>query len=442
MKKSNLIFAVCTSLLLVFSSAHAQRKNDACDKTKPRRTPAMKEAVYRELGKAAELAAPEAEKGKPEPKPNLNGALEILRRVEKKCEGDACNKYEKASIYNYFGWIYYAKEDMRNSIKYYSLLVQQSPDIPHGLEVQTLSTLAKLNMQEERFDEALKFLNKWMEASCEPDSEMFQLRANIHYFRDDKVNSLKDITKAVQMEESAGKIPKESWWGLQKALLLDKEDYRTALPILIKMVREYPKVPTWDQLSTVYGILEQEDNQRNALDALYSMGGFTKENQYIKLAYLYIGAEYPWKGAKLLQEGLDKKIIKATSNNLRTLAQAYAAAQEIDKSIPVMERAAASSDSGDIYAQLIGLYLNKDDFNKAIASGKKAIEKKNLRRPGEVHLNMGIAYFEQKKFDSAVSAFKKAKEYDSTARLASNWQRHAENEKERVRRLKEAMGET
>src|SRR5690606_54302 len=154
----------------------------------------------------------------------------------------------------------------------------------------------------------LLYINKWMAASCNEDAEMYQLRSNINYFRDDKINALKDITKAVSMEEAAGKTPKEAWWSLQKALLLEKEDYRASLPILIKLVRHYPKISNWDQLASVYGILEQEDNQRHALDALHEMGGFTKENQYVNLAYLYLGADYPWKAAKLIQEGIDKKI--------------------------------------------------------------------------------------------------------------------------------------
>ncbi len=443
LKNTKLVSAVLTSSLLVLSAAQTQaQKRPECDSSQPRRTPAMSEKVYKELGKAAEFASPEAEEGKPAPEPDFASALKILQAVERKCEGDSCNKYEKASIYNYFGWVYYATEDINNSIKYYSMLVKQAPEIPHGLELQTLSTLAKLNLQEERYNDSLKYINMWMEASCKEDAEMFQLRSNIHYFRNDKVNALKDITKAVSMEEAAGKVPKEAWWTLQKALLLDKEDYRASLPILVKLVRHYPKIAAWDQLASIYGILEQEENQRSALDALYAMDGFTKENQFVNLAYLYLGADYPWKAAKLLQEGLDKKIVKESSQNLRTLAQAYAAAQEIDKSIPVMEKAAASADNGDLYGQLVALYLNKDNFDKAISSGNKAIEKKNLRRPGEVHLNMGIAYFEQKKFESAVKAFKKAKEYDSTARLAANWQRHAESEWDRERRLAEAMGNT
>lgn len=421
--------------------AFAQNRPE-CDSSQPRRTPAMSEKIYKDLGKAAELASPEAPEGQPAPQPDYRGALDVLKRVEKKCADGACNKYELASIYNYYGWVYFSLEDVGSAIKYYVKLADQAPDIPQGMELQTLSSLAKLFLQEERYNDSLKYINKWIAASCKEDSEMYQLRSNIHYFRDDKVNALKDITKAVQMEESAGNTPKEAWWSLQKALLLDKEDYRSSLPILVKMVRHYPKFATWDQLSSVYGVLEQDKNQRNALDALYTMGGFTKESQYVNLAYLNIGADYPWKAAKLLQEGIDKKIVKASTRNLQTLAQAYAAAQEIDKSIPIMEKAAAGADDGDLYSQLVVLYLNKDNYKKAIASGNKAIEKKKLRRPGEVHLNMGIAYFEQKKYESAVKAFKKAKEYDATARLAANWQRHAEVEADREKKLKAAMGET
>ena len=421
------------------AQAQTQTKKHCQDDGQPRRTPAMSEKIFKDLSKVTALAQPEAEEGQPEPQPDFPGAKRELDKVLDRCIKNECNKYEMASIYNYMGWISFSLNDTLGAIKAYELLVAQVPEIPQGLELQTYLTLGKLALQEEKLDTSLKYVNKWIAASCTEDAEVYQLRSNIHYFKNDKVNALKDITRAVKMVEDKGQTPKEAWWNLQKALLLEREEYRTALPVIIKMIRHYPKFQSWDQLSSIYGILEQETNQRHALDALYQMGGFTKENQYINLAYLYIGADYPYKGAKILQEGIDKKIVKANSRNLQTLAQAYAASQELDKSIPVMEKAAASADNGDLYAQLVSLYLGKDNFSKAISSGKKAIEKKNLRRAGEVHLNMGIAYFEQKKFEAAVSSFKKAKDYDATSRLADNWMRHAASEWDRDTKLKEAM---
>jgi len=428
--------------LNIGAEVFAQSKKDRCNKKskEPRRTPAMSEKVFKDLAKVAALAQPEAKKeGDPLPEPNFPGAKRELDKVKNRCIKNECNKYEMASIYSYMGWVSFSLNDTAGAIKAYELLVAQVPEIPEGLELQTYLTLGKLALQEEKLDISLKYVNKWISASCNVDADIFQLRSNIHYFKDDKVNALKDINRAVKMVEDKGKVVKQPWWNLQKALLLEKEDYRGALPVIIKMIRHYPKYQTWDQLASVYGILEQESNQRHALDALHAMGGFTKESQYINLTYLYLGAEYPYKAAKIMQEGINKKLVKSTSSNLRTLAQAYATSQEIDKSIPVMERAAASADNGDLYAQLVSLYLNKDNFKKAISSGKKAIDKKKLRRAGEVHLNMGIAYFEQKKFESAVNAFKKAKEYDATSRLAENWMRHANSEWERDVKLKEAL---
>ncbi|SMF54964.1 Tetratricopeptide repeat-containing protein [Alteromonadaceae bacterium Bs31] len=398
-----------------------------------RALPGISEAFFKKLGKVADLASPPEDKNGKAPEPDFRGALKELQKIEKGCS--KCNQYEMAQIYNYYGWIYYSLEDYSKSVQNYKKVVQQSPMIPWGLELQTIYTLAQLEFSQERYKESVALLNKWMGLSNTVGASVYNLKSSICYQMDDKKGSLAHINIAVKMIEEKGQVAKEPWYSLQRALYLEKEDYRSALPILVKMVRHYPKESYLQQLAAIYGMLEQEKKQLGVLDATYLSDGLDKEQQLLNLSYLMIQNEYPYYAAKVLEKGMKDKVVKRSERNLETLAKAWGQSQEKKKAIPVMAEAASMSDTGDLYVLLLGLYLDIDNNKKAIEAGKKALKKGKLKRPGELHLNMGVAYVELKNYESAIKAFEKAKEYKRTKKFAESWLQHAKQELYRQEQL-------
>lgn len=418
-----------TLILAVSANAAAQAQ-----KQETRKTPAMSESIYKELGKAAELAAPPEELNK---EPDFARAMEVLRKTERDCK-DKCNKYELASIYRYMGWVAYSLEDTKAAIRYYQQVIAQSPEIPLGIELESLKTLAQLTFSEERYDDALNYLNKWISMADEIGSDIYYLKAMICYSKEDMRCALENIDIAVKMVESRGNVAQENWYNLQRALYQNKEDYRTALNIMEKLVRHYPKKSYWVQMGSLYGVLERERDQLQAMDVTYLMNGFDREQQLVNLAYLYLGAEVPYKAAKIIQKGMNDKIISKNEKNLELLGRALYMAQEVDDAIPVMEQAAGKADNGDLYGQLVAMYLDRDQNQKAITAGNNAIKKGKLDRPGDVHLNMGRAYLELKKYDDAIASFVKSAKIKETEKLAQSWKTHAEREKSRAEQLAKA----
>ncbi len=422
------------------SAAYAKRnaacnviKTDAAGKPKEKRKlPGISEAFFKKLGKVADLASPPEEDKR---QPNFPGALKELQKIEKGCVKSKCNQYEMAQIYNYYGWIYYSLEDYGNSVKFYQKVVDQSPMIPWGLELQTIYTQAQLEFSQERYEPSVKLLNKWMKSSDTVGANVYNLKASICYQMDDKKGALDHINIAVKKIEDKGQVAKEPWYSLQRALYLEKEDYKSALPILIKMARHYPKNSYYQQLGAIYGMLEQEKRQLGVLDATYLAKGLEKEQQLLNLAYLMIQNDYPYYAAKVLEKGMKDKLVKRTERNLETLGKAWGQAQEKKKAIPVMTEAAAMSDTGDLYVIVLGLYLDLDNNKKAVEAGKKALKKGKLKRPGELHLNMGVANFELKNYKSAIKSFEKAMEYKKTKRFAESWLNHTKRELYRQEQL-------
>jgi len=398
-----------------------------------RKLPGLSETFYKKLTKVTALAAPEADKNGVTPPADFRGALAELKKIEKGCT--KCNQYELAQVYNYYGWIYYSLEETENAIEYYDKVIAQSPNISWGLELQVRFTLAQLQFSLENYPDALKRLNEWMSLSETIGDDVYYLKSSICYQMDDKVCALKAINTAVKMVEGKGKIAKEAWYSLQRALHLEKEDYRAAEPVLLKMVRHYPKHSYHHQLASVYGILEQIDKQLAVLEASYISGGLNREQQLLNLAYLMLQNDYPYRAGIILAKGMKDKIVERTEKNLETLAKSWSLSQEKRKAIPVMAEAAKLSDDGDLYGVLMGLYLDVDDSENAIKAGKDALKKGDLDREGDINLNIGVAYMELDKFSDAITYFKKAKKDKRTKRFAESWLAHAEREEYRQKQL-------
>lgn len=391
---------------------------------KTRKTPAMRESAFKYLGKAQEAADAQ----------NWQAALAALKEME--AGKDKLNGYEAAQMYYFYGYVYYSMEKYPQAITYYKKVLQQGEEnLPVALEVGTLLTVAQLYFVTEDYKSAIDYLNRWFKVSDSVNADSYALRAQAYYQLGDNNKALADIGQAVSMYEKEGKVPKENWYGLQRFLYYDKNDYKQVTNILEKLVKHYPKGEYYKQLAGMYGELKREDDMLHMMEAAYIAGALQKEKELLNMAYLFMGAETPYKGAKVIDKGMKEKKIERTSKNLETLAQAYQMAQELQKSIPELEAAASMSDKGEIYSRLASIYLDLDKNEKAVDMGAKALKKGDLKRPDQLYIVLGMANANLKKYDDSLKYFKKALDDKRSEKFAKQWITFVESEQERERQL-------
>lgn len=407
-----------------FGAAYAQEaKKKPAQKT--RKTPALSQKVFKKLETPNQLINPE--KGEPD----YRGALKLLNEINI----DKFNRYEKAQVYNLKGYAYYSLEDYRNAIKEYKLLLSMSPDIPLGLEVQILYTVGQLQFVLEDTVAAEKTLEKWMSVAPIIGADAHAMLGQVYYTNKKTSKAINSINTAVEMYDKKGKTPKENWFQILSALYYDKNDTKKVIGILERLVRLYPKATYWRRLAGMYGLDNREKDQLYAYDAVYQMGGLTKEKELMNLAYLYMGEDVPYMAAKIMKKGLADKIIEPTSKNLEVYATALRMSQEIKKSIPVMEQAASKSDGGDLYARLAGIYLDSDNNKKAVEVGEKALKKGGVKRKDQLYITLGMANANQKRYSAAIKHFKEAAKDKRSKKFANGWIKYCQNELERERKL-------
>ena len=158
------------------------------------------------------------------------------------------------------------------------------------------------------------------------------------------------------------------------------------------------------------------------------------------MAYLYLGADTPYRAAKILQKAIDKKQIAATSKNYELLGNALRSSQELERAIPAMARAAELSDSGELWARLANVYLDSDNYAGAADAARTALGKGKLRRPDSTRIVLGMALFNLDKLPEARAQFVLAAGDDRSKKMARDWIKYLDNEVQRRKSLQDGLG--
>lgn len=406
-------------------SVFAQSDKAEKPKYKTKKSYSLRQPVYKDFAKVQEKTDAN----------DWSGALLVLKEIEKKSQ--KYTSFEKANLWNYYGWVYYSLENYKQAIRYYEKVLAEE-ELSDALQLGTLYTLAQLLFVQEDYRNAIAKLEEWMRIQPIVGADAYVLLAQGYYQLNDMKSALKNINIAVDKYENRAepKVPKENWYTLQRAIYFDQGNNKKVIEILHKLVRYYPKATYWKQLSGMYGAEEQTKNQLHSLETAYLMGALDKEKELMNLAYLFMGEDVPYKAARVIEKGIKAGQIEETSKNLEVLATAWRLAQDVKKSIPQMEKAAQKSDKGDLYARLAGIYLDNDEYKKAIDSGAKAIKRGGVKRSDQLQIVMGMANANLKQYKAAIKQFEQAAKDKRSERFAKQWIEFAKNELKREESLK------
>lgn len=397
--------------------AQVKAKNKQFEK---RKLEGMAESVAKKVQEAYDLLQPPEGKGKPQP----DRALQILNGIAR----DKLNSNELGNIYKFTAYAHLAKEDYAKALEQFRKLLALSPAIDVATEKQTTLTVAQLYQATENYPKALETMIKWLDYVDEIKPEQYQTFATLYYQTDDKNNALLNINEAVRLQEASGKTPAESWYGMQRGLYLEKEDYKNAVIVVQKLAVAYPKASHWKTLSQLYSVQDKPKEALAALEACYLMGGLTTEKDLMNLAYMFVDGEAPYKAAKVVNKGMyTDKIIEPTAKNLKFLADVYRAAREDKESLAEYEKAAQKSTDGDLILGLAEMYMANDNYKDASRWAKDAIAK-GTKRADRANMTIGQAELELKNYDSALNYFKKAAADERSARIARQWITHTERQ--------------
>jgi tetratricopeptide (TPR) repeat protein len=313
------------------------------------------------------------------------------------------------------------------------------PDLPEGLQLTSIYTIAQLYLATEQYQKAVDTMKRWFKLTKTPTSSAYVTLGQGHFQLEQFKEAIAAVEKGLALTREQKGQPPEQALLLLRASYFELENMPKVLEILELLVNLYPKGQYFSQLAILYGERGDEKRQLLTLEAAYDGGYLNTQAQYVTLGSLLVSSEVPYKGAKVLAEGIDKKIVKDTVNHLRLLAQAWLLAQEPRKAITVLAKAAKEAEDGELYVNLGRSYADLDEWKECINATREGLKKGKLERVDSAYVILGICLYNAEDMDGAIQAFENARKDERSAKVAFQWTQFLRAEKERRQRLANSL---
>ena len=311
-----LIVSVVLIQLPIVADASAAGAEEA-EKPK-RKTQLVGPTVGKKVGKAFEAYSAD----------DVPGALVILLDI------DASKEYDKAYVSRFIAVMYATLgNEEAKAIEYLKAAVE--PDILNEADQDAaLKLLADLQMQTKDYESALVNYKAWMDFTGKSDGDTWSKIAHAYY-------SLKQLDKMIVPADNAiaayGDKHNKNPYILKVTSYYESKKYKDAVETLETVLQIFPEDKTWwTQLGMFYLLVEDYNKSLATLDLAYKQGFLEKESEIKTLASLYSQNEVPYKAAILLEKHIDSGLVTRDDKNLSSLANAWHAAQHIDKAAVIM----------------------------------------------------------------------------------------------------------
>jgi tetratricopeptide (TPR) repeat protein len=362
----------------------------------------------------------------------LNKAIEALN-MEKYAEAQAAvdslkldrlSPYERSKVEQIMFQISYAQEKYADARGH----LQKAIDAG-GLNEQEISTMryqaAQLYMTEEKWKEGAAALEEWFKTAVNPNSAAYYLLAVAYYQQASEANDDRLFDKALPPAQKAVELmdkPQEGWIGMLLALYLQKDNYKDAIPLLHRLIAVVPEKKTyWMQLSAVYGQMEDYPNALAVMQLAYGAGLVTEDSEVRRLADLLLFNDVPYRGAQVLETGIEKKTLNLDDKLYEKLANCWIAAGELEKAIPPLQKGAEIASSGDLFVRLGEVNYQRENWTAAQAALERGISKGQLKDAANAQLMMGIVLYSQKKLGEARPWFERAAQSEKHRQMARGY---------------------
>ncbi len=363
----------------------------------------------------------------------LTQAIELLQaedyagaaKVLKSFNLNRLNDYEQALVQQTSGYVAASQENFAEAASRFDAALDLEA-LPEGAQVSTRFNLAQIYMMLERWDDAIATFNKWFQEVETPNSIGFYMLAVAYYQSGDLESAFEPATKSVEMATT----PKEARIRLLLALYMEKKQYKQALPLVERLVSLYPKKPYWMQLSAIYAEIGEDSKALASQQLAYQEGFLTEDKELRRLAQMYLFHDLPFRAATVLDKAIEEEKVESDTKALELLGNCWLAAREYDRALGPLERAAEVSEDGELFLRLGRVYIQREEWDKAAEELNNALQKGNLEEPGNVHLLLGIAVYNQKRLGSARSSFVRALDFEESNKNAQQWLRVIDREME------------
>lgn len=393
----------CVFLLAASGSALAARKTDNPypNATRQEPKPDMSQAEQRDLNKAADLV----NDGKDE---------EAQKYVSRVLDRSRASAYARSFAYQLQGQIHYDQDKSDEAIAAYRQALEIN-GLPNAQHFQVLYIVAQLQLQDEKYEEALASLAEWEKLTGTRTADELALKANAYYRTDKYQQAVDTMKQAMAMADK----PNDSWNQILMASYFELGQYDQAAQLVQQQMAKDPtNVKLVNQLATVYIQADQNAKAAEVMAKAKSEGLITSGADYLQLAKLYSSADRNKEAMATLKEGFDKGLLERNYDNYKLLGDICMQADDDACAIDAYTKASPDAPDGNVDYQLGYNLFYADRSREAVEALTRAIQKGKLRQEGEAYLLRGDAENDLDQASAALADWQKAAGFPSTRVMA------------------------
>ena len=329
--------------------------------------------------------------------------------------------YEAALLYQLYGQFYAVQSQYTNAIPWFekALASQQMPRIG---EQEVRFQLAQTYFMVGNYENVVPLLEDFIEVG---EKYKFPISARVNLlmaYSHGRLDQYEPSYFHIKIANKKSDKPQIDWieyafsLAMKLELLDDAEDLGTRLLYLEPNKKKY-----WNQVSALYFAKDFEIDSLSALELAYENKTLNREEDYLLLAKYYLYQKSPLKSVLVLNDGIDKDIIKQNEDNLKLLSSSYFYSRDLKNGIKVLINAEKISKDPDLSFRLGTYAFDNEDYKLAISSFNIAQKRGWNDIPGRIELIKGISYFELGQSDKAKENLIEATNYKNTKDTAEGW---------------------
>ncbi len=287
------------------------------------------------------------------------------------------NEYDKAMAAQLGAQAAYNLDDLATAKQ----LLQQAVDLnalDNNGHYQSLMMLAQLQLQDDEFGPGMANLDRYMAETKSSRPEDLIQKGQALYQMEKFADAIPVLEKAI----AASPEPKDNWYGLLLASLIGADRPAEAVKVAEQMASKAPgdKKAQLNLVAT-YQQADQFDKAAAVLEKLRAAGQLTEEKEYRQLYVTYANMDGKEKEViSVVNEGLQKGVLKPDYQTQLALAQAYYYSEQIPQAIEAWQKAAPLAPNGDTYLNLARVFWQEGRIPEAKTAARAALEK-GIKKP-------------------------------------------------------------
>lgn len=412
-----LLFSTLLTALVAALPGNALAQASECGKKRGKTAAALDEMTWKKLNDIYEDVGAEL----------YDEAYAKLLKIYPRTHDD----YQKAVMAQALAQVEWARSNYDSALQHFETAVELDalPDLAH---FSLMYQIAQLYYMKDRYDDALEKLALWMCKVPEEKitAEAYVLKASIYAQKKDWKNVVAAVETAISMSDD----PKEGWYQLKLASHFEMEQFPEAAETLEVMIQHWPdKKDYWVQLSQIDYKIKKYDEALSVMALAYRRGMLQKQIDIVYLSNLYSNNDVPFKAAAVLQKGMEDGLVESNKKHWTATADAWYAAEEMEKALFAYEKAGQASDNGEIDLRRAYILVDMERWDEAAVAVEAALEKGGFseRKKGDAYVIQGMSEFNLGNYDKASTAWGRASKYPKARKSAQQWMNHMREERAR-----------